>query len=161
MNLLEALQQVSAQQASASQPTDYCTGTVTGVNPLEITQDVHQAPLRAEILILTECVVEKKIPILQHQHYISTLSHNHTTTDGTTSNSLTGRYISEQSLLSEGADTSVQAQDIVCEEHGEKLPIENGYIILNRKLEVGDKVLMLAVSHGQRFIVLSRIFETR
>lgn len=129
MNLLQVLQQVSAQQANASQPTDFCTGTVTGVNPLEITQDTHQAPLRQEILLLTECVVEKKIPILEHTHTIP---------EGTT-------------------DTALD--NIVCTEHGSELPVEGGYIILNRALEVGDHVLLLSVSHGQKFIVLSRIFN--
>ena len=32
-------------------------------------------------------------------------------------------------------------------------------IILNRRLEEGDRVLLLRVQHGQKFIVLSRIFE--
>ena len=129
MNLLQVLQQVSAQQSNASQPTDFCTGTVTGVNPLEITQDTHQAPLRREILLLTECVVEKKIPILEHTHTIP---------EGTTGTAL---------------------ENIICTEHGSALPVEGGYIILNRALEVGDRVLMLSVSHGQKFIVLSRIFD--
>ena len=36
--------------------------------------------------------------------------------------------------------------------------MEDGYIILNKKLETGDKVL-LRVCRGQQFIILSRIFE--
>ena len=37
--------------------------------------------------------------------------------------------------------------------------MKDGYIILNRALEVGDKVLMLRVMRGQQFIILSRVFE--
>lgn len=37
--------------------------------------------------------------------------------------------------------------------------MKGGYIILNRGLEVGDKVLMLRVMRGQQFIILSRVFE--
>ena len=37
--------------------------------------------------------------------------------------------------------------------------MEDGYIILNKKLETGDKVLLLRVCRGQQFIILSRIFE--
>lgn len=160
MNLMDALNQVISQNQSAMQLTDLETGTVTAVDPLEITKDVHQQALRQEVLYLTESVVEKKIPVLEHNHYAINLGHTHTCPDGTTSEALTGRYLTEAySLVSEGFDSTEQAQDIVCWEHGEKLPIEDGFIILNRKLEVGDKVLLLSVAHGQKYIILSRIFE--
>ena len=57
MNLLDALQMVSSQNMSASQPSDLETGTVTGVNPLEVTRDIQQQALRQEVLYLTESVV--------------------------------------------------------------------------------------------------------
>lgn len=160
MTLLDAILQIATQNQSSMQPTDLETGTVTGESPLEITKDVHQQALKQEVLYLTESVIEKKIPILQHNHWINTLGHNHTCPDGATSTDLTGRYLTEPySLVSEGFDSSEQAQNIVCWEHGEELPIEDGFIILNRKLEVGDKVLLLSVAHGQKYIILSRIFE--
>lgn len=160
MNLLDALQMVSAQNMSASQPSDLETGTVTKVDPLEVTRDIQQQALRQEVLYLTESVIEKKIPLLQHNHWIDTLGHNHTCPDGTTSEALTGRYLTEAySLVSEGYDATEQTQDIVCWEHGEKLPIEDGFIILNRKLEVGDKVLLWRVLNGQKFVIISRVFE--
>ena len=46
-------------------------------------------------------------------------------------------------------------------EDGKKLPVRDGYIILNRGLEAGDKVLLMRVMRGQQFVVLSRIFERR
>ena len=160
MNLLDALQMVSAQNQAASQPADIETGTVTGVDPLEITRDTQQQPLRQEVLYLTENVIEKKIPLLQHNHWIDTLEHSHTTADGTTSTSLTGEYLTQPySLVSSGFDSNEQAQNILCWEHGQTLPVENGFIILNRKLEVGDKVLLLRVLNGQKFVILSRVFE--
>lgn len=160
MNLLDALQMVSSQNMSASQPSDLETGTVTGVNPLEVTRDIQQQALRQEVLYLTESVVEKKIPIMDHNHYAINLGHTHTCPDGTTSEALTGRYLTEAySLVSEGYDATEQTQDIVCWEHGEKLPIEDGFIILNRKLEVGDKVLLWRVLNGQKFVIISRVFE--
>lgn len=160
MNLLDALQMVSSQNMFASQPSDLETGTVTGVNPLEVTRDIQQQALRQEVLYLTESVVEKKIPILDHNHYAINLGHTHTCPDGTTSEALTGRYLTEAySLVSEGYDATEQTQDIVCWEHGEKLPIEDGFIILNRKLEVGDKVLLWRVLNGQKFVIISRVFE--
>lgn len=160
MTLLDALQMVSDQNRKAAQPSDLETGTVTAVDPLEITRDIHQQALRQEVLYLTESVIEKKIPLLQHNHWIDTLGHNHTCPDGATSEALTGKYLTQPwSLVSEGFDGAEQAQDIVCWEHGEKLPIEDGFIILNRKLEVGDKVLLWRVLNGQKFVVISRVFE--
>lgn len=158
MNLFDTLVMVSEGTSKASQPCDLEVGTVTTVNPLSITRDVAQAPLTEAVLILTESVVEKKIPILDHIHHINTLGHSHTCPDGGTSTNLTGSYPTLTSLVSEGANSD-QTQDIICYEHGQPLPIEDGYIILNRALEVGDKVLLLRVQKGQKFIILSRVFS--
>ncbi len=158
MNLFDTLVMVSEGTSKASQPCDLEVGTVTTVNPLSVTRDVAQAPLTEAVLILTESVVEKKFPILDHIHHINTLGHSHTCPDGGTSTNLTGSYPTLTSLVSEGANSD-QTQDIICYEHGQPLPIEDGYIILNRALEVGDKVLLLRVQKGQKFIILSRVFS--
>ena len=159
MNLAETLYKMMQDSMKAGQLTDFVSGTVTSENPLEITCDATMQVLKAPVLILTEPVIEKKIPVLTHKHYISTLTHTHTCPTGATSPGLTGRYLGEDSLVSEGASTTLQQEDIVCYENGQPLPIEDGYIILNRKLEQDDKVVMLRVNAGQRFIVLSRVFE--
>lgn len=130
MELIQALQQIMQKNMQAMQLTNLVIGTVTAESPLEITSSTAMAPLRAGVLYLTEPVIEKKIPILQHTH---------TTPDGATGSAL---------------------ESVVCQEDGKPLPVEDGYIILNRKLEVGDKVLMLRVQNGQKFIVLSRVFES-
>ena len=159
MNLAETLYKMMQDSMKAGQLTDFVSGTVTSENPLEITCDATMQVLKASVLILTEPVMEKKIPVLTHKHYISTLTHTHTCPTGATSPGLTGQYLGEDSLVSEGASTTLQQEDIVCYENGKALPIEDGYIILNRKLEQDDKVVMLRVNAGQRFIVLSRVFE--
>lgn len=158
MNLVDALVMVSNEQNKASQPCDMEIGTVSSVKPLTVERDIAQAPLNEAVLILTESVIEKKIPILDHIHHINSLGHNHSCPDGGTSTDLTGSYPTLKSLVSEGANGD-QTQAIICYEHGKQLPIKDGFIILNRALEVGDKVLMLRVQHGQKFIILSRIFE--
>ena len=65
------------------------------------------------------------------------------------------------SLLSEGADGSVQSEDIKGWENGKVLPLskDKKYIILNPALKAGDKVLLLRVQRGQKFVVLSRVYE--
>ena len=159
MNLAETLYKMMQDSMKAGQLTDFVSGAVTSEAPLEITCDATMQVLKAPVLILTEPVIEKKIPVLTHKHYISTLTHTHTCPTGATSPGLTGRYLGEDSLVSERASTTLQQEDIVCYENGKALPIEDGYIILNRKLEEGDRVVMLRVNAGQRFIVLSRVFE--
>lgn len=157
MELKDVLQQISQQSYSAQQPTDLCIGTVTAVNPLEVTISQDMAPLQQQVLYLTANVVERKIPVLSHSHYIpaGTLTHTH---GGAVAEDLTGQYQTNNSLLSSGADTSLQTEDIICYENGQPLPIEDGYIILNRALEVGDEVLLLKVQKGQKYIILSRTF---
>lgn len=159
MELKDVLYQMMQENMAAGQPTDLRVGTVTSEEPLEITINPAMAPLRRRQLYLTEPVVEKKIPVLTHKHYISTLAHTHTAPGGATGPALEGSYLGEDSLVSEGFNAILQDQDIVCWENGKELPIEDGFIILNRKLETGDKVLLLRVQSGQKFIVLSRIFE--
>lgn len=135
MELAEVLYLFAQDAMKNGGLTDLTIGTVTGVNPLEITTKVAMAPLRQQVLFLTEPVIEKKIPILQHNHVIH--------------DTYTGGGESEDNLLKNA---------IVCYEDGKALPVQNGYIILNRALEVGDKVLLLRVMGGKRFIVLSRVF---
>ena len=147
MELRDILYQMMQENQRASQPTDLRIGTVTSADPLEITVDTAASPLRAQVLYLTEAVVEKKIPALQHTHEIATLSHTHSNSAGGTTEGLTERYPTEEAL-----------SQIACLENGKALPVEDGYILLNRALAVGDKVPLLRVQNGQKFIVLSRVF---
>ena len=134
MELADILHQMAQQSFNALQPCDLCIGTVTKTSPLEITIDTARAPLKSSVLYLTESVVEKKIPVVAHNHTI----HDTYTGGGSSENSLS---------------------NIICYEHGKALPVKDGYIILNRALEAGDEVLLLRVQHGQKFIVLSRTFK--
>lgn len=130
MELIQALQQIMQKNMQAMQLTNLVMGTVKSKSPLEITSNTAMEPLRAGVLYLTESVIEKKIPVLRHTH---------TAPDGATGPAL---------------------ESVVCQEDGKSLPVEGGYIILNRGLEAGDKVLMLRVQNGQKFLVLSRVFES-
>lgn len=128
-DLKDVLYQMMEQSQQASQPTDLRVGTVTSAAPLEITMDTATQPLRRGLLYLTQAVVEKKIPVLAHRH---------TADEITTSTALDGA---------------------ACIEDGAPLPVRDGYIILNRALAAGDRVLLLRVQNGQKFVVLSRVFE--
>lgn len=154
MEMIDALHQVIQEAIKTARLCDMDIGTVTAANPLEVTVDTMQQPLRQQVLMLTSGVVEKKIPVLDHIHHIDSLTHNHA--GGV--NALTGSYPTLSSLLSSGAGGD-QSQNIICYEHNKPLLIKDGFIILNRALEVGDKVLLLKVQQGQKYIILSRIFN--
>lgn len=127
MDLIDMLQVAMDNHQKATQPADLKIGTVTSEDPLEITINTAMAPLRAGVLILTEPVIEKKIPVLQHTH---------------------GGQVPADLLQG----------SIICQENSEGLPVEGGYIILNEGLKSGDKVVLMRVQNGQKFIVLSRAY---
>lgn len=108
MTLLDALQQINRQGMEAAQLTDMAVGTVTSANPLEVTLDVHQAPLKAEVLVLTDAV----------------------------------RGDSGDGFFQE-------VNGLLCAVWGQSSS--------GSSLTVGEKVLLLAVRHGQRYIILSRL----
>lgn len=149
MELIEIIQQVAQSCVSGMEPTDFAAGTVTNATPLEITLEDTRIKLPAAALLLTSAVIERKIPILTHVHNTSGLAHEHSFSQGQTQTNLTGTYPSD-----------TQLGNIFCYEQGKPLPIQDNFIILNRALQVGDKVLLLRVQHGQAFLVLSRVFET-
>ena len=187
MDLISVLQQVVEGTMDGYGLSDLATGKVTGIDPLEVSIREGMAPLPQEVLWLTAAVVEKKIPVLGHEHItagfrhnheisglghtheVSGLGHSHTTDEGSTGdalggshstgNALGGSYHTGEALTQDAYTSDKRLEDIVCYEDGKPLPVEDGYIILNRGLEVGDKVMLLRVMRGQQFIILSRIFE--
>lgn len=204
MELRDVLYQMMQRNAAAMQPADLCVGTVVSAAPLQVSLSAQVAPLEGEQLLLTEPVVEKKIPVLthihemeglSHTHTLSGLGHSHSTTgfahshttgglshahtlpEGQTGAALTGSYNSDEQLAgafssdqkltgtytSSGALGDVEMEGalsgVQCIENGQPLPVEDGYIILNRALETWDIVLLLRVEHGARYIILSRMFK--
>lgn len=93
MTLLDTIQTLVAQVLSGSQLTDMAVGTVTSADPLEIQLDTSQAPIKSDIIILTDAVKPKSV----------------------------------------------------------------GQFVITTALAAGEKVLLLSVQHGQKFIVLSRL----
>ena len=149
MDIVEALLQLNRVAGDVDQPTDLQIGTVVKAPPdddvLEISINTEMATLRQDILYLAEPVIEKKIPLLKHRH---AMPHIHAGVHGSTgspSEPYTG-----YSLLSGGADSSVQSEDIKGWENGKVLSLskDKKYIILNPALKAGDKVLLLRVQRG-------------
>ena len=187
MDIVDILHQISEDAMRSYGLADLAVGTVTSEKPLEVKVREDMAALPEETLWLTVGVIEKKIPVLKHthitagfkhdhelpdishEHEVSGLSHSHSAEGGETGGALDGSYQTEAglsesfqtetSLNHDAFESDERLTDIVCLEDGKELPVKDGYIILNRGLEKGDKVLMLRVCRGQQFIILSRIFE--
>ncbi len=168
MDLIDVLHQDMQRAMDAYGMTDLVIGTVTKVDPLEVKDREEVQPIPQEALRLTAAVIEKKIPILTHKHItagfrhghtVSGLGHSHTTEDGSTGAALESEVQTGEGLEQDKFTSDERLDKIVCYEDGKPLPVEDGYIILNRALAVGDKVLMLRVARGQQYIILSRVFE--
>lgn len=149
---------------------DLAVGTVVSVKPLKVKVREDMDALPEEVLWLTEPVIEKKIPVLEHfhttsgfrhSHVLPDLGHTHSGGEGDTGPALDGTLETEDGLEQDAFDSDKRLleKEILCYEDGKKLPVKDGFIILNRALEEGDKVLLLRVCRGQQAIILSRIFE--
>lgn len=170
MDLTDVMRLMMQQSMEGYGLSDMTIGTVTGVKPLKVKIREGMADIPQEALRLTAAVIEKKIPILEHlhttkgfrhAHELPDLSHTHSGEEGETGSALDGSYETEDGLQQDAFDSDKRLlkNEIVCYEDGKPLPVKGGYIILNRALEVGDKVLLLRVMRGQQFIILSRVFE--
>ena len=131
MELKDVIQMMVEKTLKAKMPTEMQIGTVTSTNPLEIKIDETMQVLKQQVLYLSETVIEKSIPILEHTHE---------TPEGTT----------QPALLQ---------TDITCDEHGSNLGTKGGRIIFNNALSVGDKVILMRVLNGQKFVIVSRTYE--
>ncbi|MDE7260522.1 MAG: DUF2577 domain-containing protein [Oscillospiraceae bacterium] len=170
MNLTDVLHQIAQDSMEGYGLSDMTIGTVTSTKPLKVKIREGMADIPQEALRLTAAVIEKKIPVLEHAHITEgfrhdhafpSLSHSHSTEEGETGTALEDALRTETGLDPDAytSDKQLLKQDIVCYEDGKPLPVKDGYIILNRALEAGDKVLLLRVMRGQQFIILSRVYE--
>lgn len=112
-------------------------GKVVGINPLQVKIDPRLPPISEEALILTEAVIEKKIPVLEHKH----------TVEGSTPPAETDEQLKKDEIL-----VKENGHDLGLDESGE-------YIIINKGLEVGDGVILMQCHHGQRFVIMSRTYR--
>lgn len=142
--LLQVLQKINKNGNEAEQLSDMVIGTVTSASPLEVSIDTTQAILKREVLLLTANVIERRVALSNHNHKFTGLAHVHSAPGGMTSNELFGTY-----------ETESNRSSVTCYEQGVALPTN----LIQRALAVGDKVLLLSVQHGQKFIILSRLYE--
>ena len=175
-NLLTVIQQIAVNAVQSTNPMEYRIGTVTSADPLKIRLNDSTLEISGSSILLTEPVVEKKITIQKHTHKIGATIANHTHVVGTPPFTVTGTSVSGGAVEGTATGTAPKTNDFnedttivdtvleaKCTEFGVDLPIDSDsdkiVFTTNRALEKDDKVLMLKVSGGQQFIVLSRIFR--
>lgn len=175
-NLLTTIQSIAVNAVKSTNPMEYCFGTVTSADPLKIRLNDSTIEISGNSILLTEPVVEKKITIQKHTHKIGETIANHThivsptdlaviaapaPTTPPSGPSVSG-VVPKTIDFSQETEIVTTVLDAVCTEFNSDLPVDsdNDRIVIttNRGLEKDDKVIMLRVSSGQRFIVLSRIF---
>lgn len=188
---LNTIQQIAkgVVETSAACDGQLYTGTVTSSNPLKIKlgDDVGGIELDGDDIILTECVVSKKLYIKKHKHEEDEQLTDTSAMDGM---GLPVNFIPagvDPSDFPVDPDTGLpdvpgmgtvlslkhkhtiatSTLEAWVTEYGHKLPVdpdeydesgEQVCITINRSLQKGDSVIMSRVSHGQQFIVLSRYF---
>lgn len=109
--------------------TEYEIGTVIQLNPTKI--DFGDNKIVEDVgtnIFYTEAVTEKKL-VIGHKHTIDVLEHSHSYSGGTTGQSLSETYPTSDELKT---------------------------YIITEGIKVGDKLLVLRVGKGQKFIILSK-----
>lgn len=172
-NLLATIQSIAVNAVKSTNPITFVYGTVTNDSPLKIRIEQSTIQIQDDSIILTTPVIEKRLVIKKHNHSESkeladivsaispsgnvaftladippatsdsvTLNHEHSIND-----KILDGYVFEGPEDDDDHKFSVESND------------EQIVITINRGLRKGDKVIMLRVSSGQQFIVLSRVFE--
>lgn len=143
-------------------PADLAIGTITSIDPINIRISNDMPDIPEVALLFTDSVVEKKLVMKSHLHYINSLSHDHQYVDYTSPTS--SRVATTDAALEGTYPTLERTQVGTFYLNGQELQVigteddTEVTIVVNNPLNVGDKVLMLRVHNGQRFIVLSRVY---
>ena len=178
-NLLTTIQSIAVNAVNSTNPISFVFGTVTSESPLRIRIDQNTINLEGGSLILTSAVIERKLIIEKHNHGIGSELENHvhaytcavtgtptSTTPPFASYTPPGPGVPFTKKVVD--DTIISAKCIENKDEDHPLPVdpdaseadkkERIVVVINRALKKDDKVVMLRVCGGQRFVVLSRVF---
>ena len=131
--MYEQMQRWMQEIIANSKLMDFRIGTVKKLNPIKIDiGDNKQITQFGDNLLFTEQVIEKRITLV-HSHDAVGLSHTHSNSAGETSSALAGSHPTTEKTMS---------------------------FIINERIGVGDKLLMLRASGGQQWIILSKLRDS-
>lgn len=159
-NLLTTIQSIAVNAVKSTNPVEYCFGTVTSINPLKVRLNESTLEVWGDTLMLTSAVVERKLTIKKHTHKIGSTVATHT-------HQFTGQgAVGVPTGIDETTEIVDTVLDAFVNEHGDTdnhLPVDSDdkkiVVTINRGLQKDDKVIMLRVCGGQKFVILSRVFK--
>jgi hypothetical protein len=138
-DFLNVIKKAALDAVNATQPSDFCFGTVIGVSPLKISIE-QKMTLGSAQLILTKNVTDYKMSI---------------SVDLTTNNALSthNHQIKDENENS----TNLKSQEVnLSHQHSIKGKNE---IIIHNALQVGDEVVLLKQKGGQRYLVIDKVVK--
>lgn len=161
--LLEIIKKAAKDAYEASNPTGILYGTVTNVNPLEINVE-QRMTLSREFLILTKNVVDYTVDVnINWSTEVKNLNVNH-------NHSIGGELsINSNATINPNPDNiNISIEN----EINNKMVIEQKNIDISHKHDIsgiktlticnglknGDKVILIRVQGGQRYIVLDKVY---
>lgn len=171
-NLLTTIQSIAVNAVKSTSPVEYCIGTVTSDNPLKVRLNDSTLEVWGDTLLLTSAVVERKLTIKKHNHGIGDELKDHVhayecqgaplLTSGPALKSPPSTAAVPVPFVTNRDDYEV-LDAFVTEHNDEDLDAEIDsdkiVVTINRALQKGDKVIMIRVCGGQKFVILSRIFK--
>lgn len=130
-NLIEIIKQAAVEAVEASNPCAIMFGTVTSIDPLEISVE-QKLTLNSSYLILTNLVKDIEVEVTV-DHFTDDHAHTHTIID----------------TYSGGGSASTETHKHAIT--GKKT------ITIHLGLKVGETVMLLQIQGGQKYIVLDRV----
>lgn len=134
--LLRIIKSAAAAAVNAEKPAELCYGTVTSISPLKITID-QKLTLGENQLILTKAVTDHSLDI-EVSHY--------TVNDAF----MNGTHTHTVCAVTDGGNLDTAHKHAY--KGRKRITIYNGLL-------AGEKVILLRVQGGQRFVVLDRVCD--
>ncbi len=142
-NILGVLKKIVLDVNEASKPVNIVFGTVISESPLKI-QVSQKLILNKKQLILTRNVTDYEVNMsIDHETETFTYSHKHSIDDYYSSNKETYANNTKEHTHT----------------HKHKIKGTKPFLVHN-KLKIGEKVVMVRVQEGQKYIVIDRVVKT-
>lgn len=161
--LLEIIKKASKEAMEASNPAGILFGTVTNIGPLEINVE-QKMTLSQEFFVLTKNVVDYTVDVTMNWNTETrSLNANHT-------HSVNGDIsVNSKATMDpnpENANITIENEvnsNISIEQRNINLSHNHTIsgtksLTIHNSLKVGDKVILIQVQGGQRYIVLDKVY---
>ena len=161
--LLEIIKRASKEVMDASNPTGILFGTVISIEPLEINVE-QKMTLSQEFFILTKNVVDYTVNVTMNwSTETRSLNANHS---HTASGEISVNSEATMNPNPENASITIQNEvnsNINIEQKNINLSHNHAIsgtksLTIHNSLKVGDKVILIQVQGGQRYIVLDKVY---